>query len=202
MSKFSACDHLQVKKLGQTKTYYDLGVNSISFKFTGQYYDSEIDEYYLRARQYDPYIGRFTSRDPVLGKFEELLTLHKYLYCENDPVNLFDLDGASSRSATEGYAQFTFEDYMALWNVKGDPEQTNLVLHGIWSSLDIGVGLIIDSPALKVVSAGAGIIAAAPNILRILQYQMLQNGMINAILREDFGVESDLYDYQDFQLGF
>jgi len=61
--------------------------------FTGQYYDSEIDEYYLRARQYDPYISRFTSRDPVLGEFEEPLTLHKYLYCTNDPINKVDPTG-------------------------------------------------------------------------------------------------------------
>jgi len=39
------------------------------FKFTGQYFDSEIDQYYLRARQYDPHIARFTARDPVCGKF-------------------------------------------------------------------------------------------------------------------------------------
>jgi len=60
------------------------------FKFTGQYYDSEIAEYYLRARQYDPHIYRFTSRDPLPGKFEEPLTLHKYLYCGNDPLNRID----------------------------------------------------------------------------------------------------------------
>jgi RHS repeat-associated protein len=44
--------------------------------FTGQYYDTEIDQYYLRARQYDPHIARFTTRDPVFGKFQEILTLH------------------------------------------------------------------------------------------------------------------------------
>jgi len=66
---------------------------SNSFRFTGQYYDSEIDEYYLRARQYSPHIGRFTGRDLVDGKFEQPLTLHKYLYCENDPVNWIDLNG-------------------------------------------------------------------------------------------------------------
>ena len=60
------------------------------FKFTGQYFDSEIDQYYLRARQYDPHIYRFTSRDPVFGKFEETLSLHKYLYCENEPINRID----------------------------------------------------------------------------------------------------------------
>ena len=66
------------------------------FIFTGQYFDSEIDEYYLRARQYDPYIYRFTSRDPVLGEFKEPLTLHKYLYCANDPVNHVDPSGKSA----------------------------------------------------------------------------------------------------------
>jgi RHS repeat-associated protein len=63
------------------------------FKFTGQYFDAEIDEYYLRARQYDPHIGRFTSRDPVFGKFREPLTLHMYLYCLNNPTNLVDPNG-------------------------------------------------------------------------------------------------------------
>jgi RHS repeat-associated protein len=41
------------------------------FKFTGQYYDSEIAEYYLRARQYDPHIARFTSRDRVTNGLKE-----------------------------------------------------------------------------------------------------------------------------------
>jgi RHS repeat-associated protein len=65
------------------------------FMFTGQYYDSEIDQYYLRARQYDPLLARFTARDPVLGKFREPLTLHTYLYQSNDPLNRVDLNGRS-----------------------------------------------------------------------------------------------------------
>ena len=60
------------------------------FKYTGQYFDSEIGQYYLRARQYEPYLGIFTANDPVDGKFEEPLTLHKYLYCTNDPINRID----------------------------------------------------------------------------------------------------------------
>ena len=68
----------------------DPAAPSNSLMFTGQWFDSEIDQYYLRARMYDPHIGRFTSRDPVTGKFEEPLTLHKYLYCINDPMNRID----------------------------------------------------------------------------------------------------------------
>jgi len=60
------------------------------FMFTGQFFDSEIDEYYLRARQYDPYLYRFTSRDLVVRDFNEPLALHRYLYCTNDPINWTD----------------------------------------------------------------------------------------------------------------
>lgn len=58
------------------------------FRFTGQYFDSELGQYHLRARQYDPHISRFTAYDPVDGKFTEPLTLHKYLYCKNNSINL------------------------------------------------------------------------------------------------------------------
>jgi RHS repeat-associated protein len=61
--------------------------------FTGQYYDAEIAQYYLRARQYDPQMMRFTSRDPITGKRNYPMTLHKYLYCINTPVNLIDPKG-------------------------------------------------------------------------------------------------------------
>jgi len=66
------------------------------FMFTGQYHDSEIDQYYLRARQYDPYISRFTTRDPVFGQVQQPLTLHVYLYSANDPINRIDPWGLDS----------------------------------------------------------------------------------------------------------
>jgi len=66
------------------------------FKFTGQFYDAEIAQYYLRARMYDPYLSRFISIDPVRGVFTEPLTLHKYLYCLNDPINMWDPEGEYS----------------------------------------------------------------------------------------------------------
>ena len=63
------------------------------FMFTGQFYDPEIGQYYLRARQYDPELARFTSRDPIWGKFTEPLSLHAYVYCLNDSVNRVDATG-------------------------------------------------------------------------------------------------------------
>lgn len=66
------------------------------WKYTGQYHDKEIDQYHLRARQYDPHIARFTGRDPINGDFKEPMTLHAYLYCLNDPLNRTDLSGEFS----------------------------------------------------------------------------------------------------------
>jgi RHS repeat-associated protein len=71
----------------------DDGTFENALRFTGQYFDAEIEEYYLRTRQYNPAIARFTARDPVFGKLEQPLTLHKYLYCQNDSVNFADVDG-------------------------------------------------------------------------------------------------------------
>ena len=71
---------------------------SNDFMFTGQWYDSEIGQYYLRARMYDPELARFTGRDPVLGGFKEPMTLHAYLYCLNDPINRSDPRGEKSLS--------------------------------------------------------------------------------------------------------
>jgi RHS repeat-associated protein len=72
------------------------------FLFTGQWWDPEIRQYYLRARMYSPYLGIFTSRDPVMGRFQEPMTLHAYLYCMNDPLNRIDPDGESALQIANG----------------------------------------------------------------------------------------------------
>jgi len=45
---------------------------------------------------YDAQIGRFTTRDPVAGSPQEQLSLHKYLYCVNNPINRSDPLGLMS----------------------------------------------------------------------------------------------------------
>ncbi|UCG50035.1 MAG: hypothetical protein JSU94_09665 [Phycisphaerales bacterium] len=71
----------------------DSSTGSLKNKYiTGQYLDSESREYFLRARQYNPHIARFTSRDPVTGSLREPLTLHKYLYCLAAPSGIIARD--------------------------------------------------------------------------------------------------------------
>ncbi|MGH9199392.1 MAG: RHS repeat domain-containing protein, partial [Acidimicrobiia bacterium] len=64
------------------------GTSSNYWLYTGEQRDSElgfigVGGYYLRARYYDPYTGRFLSRDPLPGG-------NPYGYVGNNPVNLID----------------------------------------------------------------------------------------------------------------
>ena len=57
---------------------------------------------YMRARYYDPVIGRFVSRDPLRGTMSDPLTLNPYTYVENNPINKVDPSGLSSNKALSG----------------------------------------------------------------------------------------------------
>ena len=64
-----------------------------AFRYCGEYYDTESDTIYLRARYYDPSIGRFISRDSFAGKQGDPLSLNRYTYCHNSPVVFVDCNG-------------------------------------------------------------------------------------------------------------
>ena len=61
--------------------------------YTGEWFDTESQNYYLRARYYDPLNGRFNQIDPVAGSPQDPQSLHKYLYAHNNPVNGVDPSG-------------------------------------------------------------------------------------------------------------
>ena len=68
------------------------------FRYCGEYFDSETQSIYLRARYYSPAIGRFTQQDPAMDG------LNWYVYCSSNPVNsidpigLFDYNSRLSKS--------------------------------------------------------------------------------------------------------
>jgi RHS repeat-associated protein len=58
----------------------------VRFRFAGREYDQRTGLYYMRARYYDPQMGRFLSEDPIgiAGG------LNLYAYAEDEPVNQSD----------------------------------------------------------------------------------------------------------------
>ena len=55
--------------------------------FTGEQRDSESSFYFLRARYYDPTVGRFLSRDPFPGFAGSPQSQSPYSYVMNNPTN-------------------------------------------------------------------------------------------------------------------
>ncbi|QMV42438.1 RHS repeat-associated core domain-containing protein [Cohnella cholangitidis] len=68
-----------------------------SIRYAGEFYDAETGLYYLRARYYDPYIGRFISEDTYEGKINDPLSLNRYTYANNDPIMYVDPTGHAAK---------------------------------------------------------------------------------------------------------
>ncbi|WHH58413.1 RHS repeat-associated core domain-containing protein [Petroclostridium sp. X23] len=63
------------------------------FRYAGEMFDKETGTYYLRARYYDPTIGRFISEDSYEGQVTDPLSLNLYTYCLNNPILYTDPSG-------------------------------------------------------------------------------------------------------------
>jgi len=76
---------LNYSDFGETTTSGD--VEDIRYRYTGQEWDEELEEYNYLAREYDPATGRFDSPDPAREGFSP------YVYVGNNPINYVDPDG-------------------------------------------------------------------------------------------------------------
>jgi RHS repeat-associated protein len=63
------------------------------YGFTGERWDVDAALLYLRARCYEPEMGRFTTEDPAPGYDRIPRSLHLYVYAWNNPLNLADPAG-------------------------------------------------------------------------------------------------------------
>ncbi|MFC0335616.1 RHS repeat-associated core domain-containing protein [Paenibacillus sepulcri] len=63
-----------------------------SFKYACEIYDNETGLYYLRARYYDPSMGRFIN-EAYEGQVTNPLSLNLYTYVQNNPLGFVDPSG-------------------------------------------------------------------------------------------------------------
>ncbi|MCH8294965.1 RHS repeat-associated core domain-containing protein [Candidatus Poribacteria bacterium] len=106
----------------------EVGSSDNARKFTGKEYDADVKLYYYSARYYDPYIGRFTSRDPIGDG------LNWYAYTYNNPLKFVDPTGLRPVNDREENALiFTFGEEVGGWlastidvQVQDEPIRSNV----------------------------------------------------------------------------
>jgi RHS repeat-associated protein len=91
------------------------GTTVNSFLYTGEQRDDAAGFYYLRARYYDSAIGRFLSQDPYAGSLQEPLSLQKYAYVQNNPVNRTDPTGLYGPEEGTAAHQVIGRYYIDVW---------------------------------------------------------------------------------------
>ena len=64
-----------------------------SYLYAGEQMDPNLGFYYLRARYMNPATGRFWTMDSFEGISYDPFSLHKYLYVNANPINLYDPSG-------------------------------------------------------------------------------------------------------------
>ncbi|MED1919519.1 polymorphic toxin-type HINT domain-containing protein, partial [Bacillus thuringiensis] len=89
------------------------------FMYAGEMFDKESGFYYLRARYYDPKIGRFISEDTYKGQVDNPLTLNRYTYTGNNPLRYIDPSGhcftETSQTFCKQAADYIEKDANAAW---------------------------------------------------------------------------------------
>ena len=74
------------------------------FRYCAEYFDKETGTYYLRARYYNPSLGRFITEDSYAGKINDPLSLNRYTYCYNNPIMWIDPTGHSGEYSLSIYS--------------------------------------------------------------------------------------------------
>jgi len=106
------------------------------FRYCGEYYDSEINQIYLRARYYSPNLGRFTQSDPAMAD-----GYNWYVYCGNNPTMYFDPSGEGKVSGT-----------------------LTVIAGGLGVAASITTGTIFGVPASIVLGVAAGVTTIAAGV--------------------------------------
>ncbi|MFM7853875.1 MAG: RHS repeat-associated core domain-containing protein, partial [Pseudanabaena sp.] len=134
------------------------GSSENSYRFAGEQFDKNLNQYYLRDRYYNQGVGRFTRQDTHEGLFKQPLTLHDYLYANANPSNFTDPSGFTS------LAEFSAADSIRDILTKTYLEQARTFISVTGSSIPGGQSLAL---ALALIDA-AQFIRSLPTTLQTI----------------------------------
>ena len=82
------------------------------FRYCGEYFDKETNSIYLRARYYNPGVGRFTQQDPAMAD-----GYNWYVYCSGNPIKFKDPTGCFNSGSMDdfNYANNRWGFWTTMW---------------------------------------------------------------------------------------
>ena len=107
--------------------------DSNPFRYCSEYYDKGIDKIYLRARTYDPTLGRFTQQDPACDGF------NWYIYCSNNPIAFCDITGLK-----DVLVRYAIEKNGGTVSYDSETNTTSATLYGKTITFDLNTGAVMD----------------------------------------------------------
>ena len=115
---------VKVQSFAYTAFGEQMGAQKVSgFAYNAEAYDAATGMINLRARQYEPTIGRFEQKDPGKKSSNEML------YCDNSPIRFADFDGYEivvisgnvfKTPPTEGEREIKYGDYNFISSALGE----------------------------------------------------------------------------------
>nr|WP_275984165.1 RHS repeat-associated core domain-containing protein [Paenibacillus hamazuiensis] len=118
-----------------------------AIRYAGEFFDDETGLYYLRARYYNPYTGRFTTEDTYAGQAEDPLSLNRYTYVLNNPLMYKDPTGhweEGDENLSPQAQDKIMELTEAYYNATTDEERE--AIHERAESIRNGSGGIVEPP--------------------------------------------------------
>ncbi|WP_447663665.1 polymorphic toxin-type HINT domain-containing protein [Paenibacillus sp. D51F] len=130
------------------------------FLYSGEYWDSSAGLQYLRARWYDPSVGRFINEDPYQGKIINPLSLNLYTYVENNPLTRVDPSGHVFETLLD-VASIGWSAY----SLYKDPSWSNTG----YLAWDVTAALVPFVPGSYVAKAGEIAVSAVKNEKKVVE---------------------------------
>ncbi len=126
--------------------------------YTGHLKDEGSNLVYMKARYFDPQIGRFYSNDPVGFSIGNPMMFNRYAYANNNPYSYIDPDGRNGVTALGGAITETAEGVLGVGDGEANYSELSGALADGYNGEGAGLGRSLLDDAL---AFGGGILGGA-----------------------------------------
>lgn len=124
--------------------------------YTGHLKDEGSDLVYMKARFYDPQIGRFYSNDPVGFQANAPMMFNRYAYANNNPYRYVDPDGRNAVTAFGGAIYESAEGLFGVGDGRADYGNLRGALYDGYNGQGSGAWAAAGQDALEIGGAIVG----------------------------------------------